>query len=262
MRALIGIILALCAAPLAAHEFWLEPEGYRVAPGASISARAINGENFEGVEYSYSDAAYSRSGVISPAGRAKLRGEAGQRPAVSVPGAAEGLNVIFHASPVNKLIYPGMEKFEKFLRGKKLEAALEIHRAKGFAEEKIGESYIRFAKALVAVGGGAGADAPIGLPYELVALSNPYTDGGPVRFSLLLDGKPAARAPVFVFIKQSGAVRKIWLETNGDGQFEVPREAGAFMVNAVRIIESNGKLKERFKTDWTTLWASLVYAIE
>lgn len=214
------------------------------------------------MEYAYSARGYANSGIATPEGNRRVRGTNGQRPAMQVPGAREGLNVLFHASQANKIVYDDMAKFTKFLEGKKLEGILPDHAAKGFPTEKIAEAYFRFAKALVAVGNGAGNDRAVGMPFELVALTNPYTKAGPIDFQLLYNGAPDANAPVFVFVKQGDAVRKIWLETDGAGRFSVPRERGEFMVNAVRIVEANVRLKEAMDAVWTTLWASHVYAID
>ncbi len=265
MTRLTGVIVSfvmLMALPVAAHEFWLEPDAYRVPVGAKVTAKAVNGENFEGVEYSYSERGYSRSGVVLGGNMLKVRGENGQRPAMQMPGAAEGLHVLFHASPASKIVYDDMAKFTKFLEGKKLEGILPQHAAKGFPTEKIAEGYYRFAKALVAVGNGAGSDKAVGMPFELVALTNPYTKAGPVDFQLIFNGAPAVKAPVFVFVKTGAGVKKIWLETNASGLVSVPRETGAFMVNAVKIVESGPQLKERMGAVWTTLWASHVYAVD
>ncbi|QHQ36408.1 DUF4198 domain-containing protein [Algicella marina] len=259
---LLALTLSLLAVPVFAHEFWLEPERYQVPAGASVKVRAINGEDFKGTEYPYNARTYTQSGVVVGGQTLRMHGETGQRPAVQLPAAQEGLNVVFHASPVMKVVYDDFARFEKFLKGKKLEFVLEEHRAKGFPTDRVGESYYRFAKAMVAVGDGAGADKHVGMPFELVAETNPYTESGPVRFRLLWQGRPDANAPVFVFIRQNGAVKKLWLETDGEGRVEVPREAGEYMVNAVRIIEATPALKEQLNTVWTTLWASHVYGVE
>ncbi len=246
-----------------AHEFWIEPEAYRVAEGQVIEARTFNGENFEGIEYGYSEAAYRQSGVAAGDVRTGVTGERGARPSFQVAPAGPGLNVLFHASPVSTLTYPGMEKFETFLRGKRLDAALDAHAARGLPTEKIREAYFRFVKALVAVGDGAGADVAVGMPYELLALDNPYSGSGEMRVQVLLqDTAVAADVPVFVFHKLGEAIEKIKLVTDADGIVTLPRLPGDFMVNAVHIMEPNAALKESTGAHWVTLWAALTYHIE
>lgn len=263
MLRLAAVILLLSTLAARAHEFWIEPETYSVAEGQVIEARTFNGENFEGIEYGYSEAAYGQSGVAAGDLRTGVAGERGARPSFQVAPAGPGLNVLFHASPVSTLTYPGMEKFERFLRGKRLDAALDAHANRGLPTEKIREAYFRFVKALVAVGDGTGADVAVGMPYELLALDNPYTGTDEMRVQVLLqDVAVAADVPVFVFHKVGEAVKKITLVTDAEGVVTVPRMPGDFMVNAVHIMEPNASLKESTGAHWVTLWAALTYRIE
>lgn len=260
--ALAAALLAASTLPALAHEFWFEPLDYRIEPGSRIEAAALNGENFGGIEYAYSNKGYARSGIIAGDTKVALTGRQGSKPAVSMIAPGEGLNVVYHASAVSTLNYVDLAKFESFLKGKHLEAALEQHAELGFPTENIKEAYFRYAKTLVAVGNGAGSDEYVGMPYELVALDNPYTSAGDIRFSVLLEGKPAAGVPVFVFRKQAGKVEKIDLTSDSAGQVTVPRKTGGeFMVNAVHITTAKGRLKEVTKAQWVTLWASLTYEI-
>ena len=263
MLRLAVVVLLVSSLGARAHEFWIEPEVYRVAEGETIAARTYNGEYFDGIEYGYSEDAYQQSGVAAGDLRGGASGERGARPAFQVPPAGPGLNVLYHASPVSTLTYPGMEKFEKFLRGKRLEAALEVHAAKGLPTEKIREAYFRFVKALVAVGDGAGADVAVGMPYELVALTNPYTEDGDMQIEVRLQGALVGPgAPVFVFHRQGEEVTRLALETDAEGRFTVPALPGDYMANAVHIMEAGEGLAERTGAHWVTLWAALNYRIE
>lgn len=256
----LGILMGL-AGSVQAHEFWLEPLEYRVAPGGKISARALNGQEFVGKEYSYNARGYERSGIFAGSATGKIPGQTGQRPAVQVNAIGPGLNVIYHQSAASTVVYETMEKFESFLRGKRLEATLAEHKARGLPSENIVEGYFRFVKALVAVGDGAGADRAVGMPYELVALTNPYTGSGDMRLQLLYRGKPEANQPVYVFHRRAGKVKEVFLRTDGRGVVSVPRMAGEFQVNAVKIMPAGKALRQRFKAVWQTLWASSVYEI-
>lgn len=262
MRILTLISTAILLAGSAqAHEFWLEPQDYRLNPGEKIVARALNGEEFVGKEFSYSPRGYERSGVVAGGTTAKIPGEMGQRPAVQVDPAGPGLNIVYHQSAASTVIYESMERFEKFLLGKRLDAALAEHKSRGLPTENIVEGYFRFVKALVAVGDGAGSDRAVGMPYELVALTNPYTDGGDMRLQLLYRGNPEPNEPVYVFHRNAGKVQELFLRTDGRGVVTVPRMPGEFQVNAVRIMPASQALQDRFKAVWQTLWAASVYEI-
>ncbi|WP_112321124.1 DUF4198 domain-containing protein [Oceanibium sediminis] len=264
MRRLLPALLSLAlAGPAMSHEFWIEPLDYTVAPGARIEAKTINGEEFAGIEYGYSEGAFKRSGVIGGGQTNGVPGEMGQKPAFNVPTQGDGLHILYHASPVSTLTYANYTKFERFVKGKRLDWALEEHAALKLPTEDIRESYFRYVKALVAVGSGAGADRPVGMPYELVALDNPYTSGGDIRVAVLLGGEPAANVPVFVFVREGEAVEELKLTTGAEGQVSVPRRAGAeYMVNAVHIGLPGEQIKSVTKAHWQTLWAALTYRIE
>jgi uncharacterized GH25 family protein len=265
-RIFITLAAILAALPAWAHEFWIEPVTYRVAPGETIEARTFNGEHFGGIEYGYSKAGYQQSGVVAGADARPIPGENGDKPAISTLPAGEGLNVLFHASAVSTLTYPTMGKFEHFIKGKRLDWVLEVHKERRLPDEDIREAYFRFVKALVAVGDGAGSDRLIGMPYELLALDNPYTDAGDIRFRVYLNKQPVgAGVPVFVFHKtgERGAEpEKIELTTDAAGEVTVPRMPGDFMVNAVHITEPSEKLARSTRADWVTLWAASNYRIE
>ena len=163
---------------------------------------------------------------------------------------------------MSTIVYDDLEKFEAFLVGKGLESALDAHKSAGLPEEKIREIYFRFVKTLVAVGGSAGADRPVGMPWELVAIDNPYTSGGDVRVGLLKSGRVVAGAPIYVFRKAAdGSVEKINLVTDDSGRVTVPGGPGEYMVNAVGISRPSEQLAERTEAHWQTVWASLTYEI-
>lgn len=264
MRRLLPVLLSLTlAGPALSHEFWIEPLDYTVTPGTTIEAKTINGEDFTGIEYPYSPGSFQRSGVISGGQSNPVIGESGQKPAFRVPTQGDGLHILYHASPVFSLTYANYTKFERFVKGKRLDWALEKHAELKLPESDIRESYFRYVKALVAVGSGAGADRPVGMPYEIVALDNPYTADRDIRVAVLLQGEPAANVPVFVFERLDGAVKKIKLNTDENGRTSVPRRAGAeYMVNAVHIGLPTEQIKTATRADWVTLWAALTYRAE
>lgn len=258
---LAAAVVLLHASAAMAHEFWIEPDKYRLSPGDRIVARAMNGQDFEGIQFSYQKDAFARAGVITGAGTMAIEGEKGARPAIDVPTAGDGLHIVYQATPMASLVYDDLAKFSEFLAEKHLEDALKTHEEKGFPKEKIKEIYFRFVKSLVAVGSGRGADKPVGMPWELVALDNPYTHGGDIRIGLLSDGKTVADYYIFVFRRHDGQVDKLELHTDGKGVVTVPHAPGEYMVNAVAISEPPAQVREQTKAPWMTVWASMTYEI-
>ncbi len=94
------------------------------------------------------------------------------------------------------------DKFNQYLRNEGLTDALQARQA--LAEQNVAsaEKYTKFAKAIVQVGGNAGAgfDTVLGHPVEFVPLQNPAAvqAGGNFRVQLLIGGAPAANRLVYV----------------------------------------------------------------
>lgn len=262
MPRLASLILALSVAPPAlAHEFWISPEIYQIAPGDEIIAELRVGEKLKGAGYPYIPARTARFEVLQ--GEARLDPEAriGDRPALKRVVETPGLAIVVHETADTLLKYPSWEKFENFTTHKDFVWAQEMHRARDLPESGFYEVYRRYGKALVAVGDGAGQDAPLGLDTEIVALANPYTDdlsdGMPVR--VLHFGAPRSDAQVELFAKDAaGEVTASFHRTDGAGVAVLPVVPGTeYLVDAV-IMEP---LEPEAEGDpvWYSLWASLTF---
>ena len=175
----------------------------------------------------------------------------------------EGLAVLVAETTPSTLTYHEWEKFTAFVAHKDLAGTLVSHRVRGLPETEFVETYRRFAKSLVAVGSGTGADRALGLETEVVALSNPYIDplaaGMPVQVLYL--GAPRANAQVELFDKApDGAVKVTLHRTDDKGIVTLPVQAGhAYLVDAVVMRAVEPKLP----TDpvWESLWAALTFAV-
>jgi hypothetical protein len=266
-RAAILAVGALClSAPMAqAHEFWIEAEDWTIPGGGDLRATFRNGEAFSGAQLSYIPGRSARLDLRAGGALSAIGARMGDRPAVTVDGMPEGLATVVHETGPQSLTYgprdgrTGWERFEAFAAHKDFEDVLAAHDARGLPREGVREVYVRYARALVAVGDGAGADAPSGMRHEIVALANPYVDdldaGLPVR--VLLDGAPRADAQVEVFARRGDAVEVTLERTGADGVALIPVEAGVeYLLDAVVIEEAGDE-----GADWRTLWASLTFAV-
>lgn len=260
MRSLV-LLFALVAAPVSAHEFWLSPESYSVAPGETIRAATRVGDDFSGASYSWFPRSTEQSFSIQDGARVETEGRIGDRPAIRIQGVGEGLVVIAHETGDSTVRYDEWDKFGRFTRHKGFPDAQARHLERGGTEALVVEDYRRFAKSLVAVGAGEGADAPVGLEVEIVALANPYTDGAadiPVR--VLRGGEAQPGKFVTVFEKDAdGSVTEIELTTDAEGVAIVPVTPGReYQVDSVFLdeIEPSGS-----GATWRTLWANLTFMV-
>lgn len=255
--------IAACPMALAAHEFWIEPEAYEVQRGGTMVASLRVGENFSGAAQAFLPRNFDRFDMVCDGALSEVPGRAGDRPALSTEASKDGLCVVIHQTRDHTLTYREWQKFVNFVEHKDFEGVLDSHAARGLPETDFTELYSRYAKSLIAVGGGAGSDSAVGLLTEIVAEANPYTDamdnGLPIR--VLYDGEPRADAQVELFAKSpQGAVEVTLHRTDSEGRVTLPVQPGqAYLADAV-VLRPLEPLAEGDPV-WESLWASLTFAV-
>lgn len=262
MRMLTPLLIALTfALPAQAHEFWISPESYQVAPGSAIIAELRVGENLKGAGYPYIPSRVARFDVLQGDTRHDTGSELGDRPALDLALAEPGLAIIVHETLDNTLKYPKWERFVTFTDHKDFAWAQAAHQERGLPETGFIETYRRYGKSLIAVGDGSGRDAPVGLDTEIVALANPYTDdlsaGLPVR--VLYFGAPRSDVQVELFARgPDGEVEVTLHRTDSAGVATLPMEPGTeYLVDSV-VLEALEPVEDGDPV-WHTLWASLTF---
>lgn len=261
-RILFSAFLAILALPVHAHEFWIDPQAYEIAPGEHIVAQLRVGSNFKGSVQSYFPQRFARFEVKMGEMVVPVEGRIGDIPAIDMVAPAEGLAVIVHETRGDSLQYRERKLFEDFVAHKDLGNVLERHAARGLPELAFREAYTRYAKALVAVGNGVGADAPVGMKTEIVALANPYTDDLSDGFAVrvLYQGAPRAHAQVELFARSAtGEVSTSLHRTDANGVAVLPVTPGTeYLVDAV-VMEDTGNDDPAAGPVWHSAWASLTF---
>lgn len=267
-KTLAAAFAAICglASGANAHEFWIEPVASRVAVGAPLVARTFIGSEFEGEELGNHPSMQVVFDVTLGDRTQPLGGEDGQVPAIDAPSLGEGLHVLRYQSRDFQLTYESYDDFLKFLAEADRMDVARTHDARGLAREDIREVYFRYAKSLVAVGDGAGSDRFLGMPWELVALTNPYTSapGAPMRFEVRFKDKPLPDAALHVFIRtKDGTISDLRVRSDADGVATVPSQVkGTYMVNAIRVLPASERMQRLLGASWQSLWASSTYVVE
>ncbi|MDF3349414.1 DUF4198 domain-containing protein [Sulfitobacter sp. KE34] len=264
------IFSILSAAPAFAHEYWLSPVNYQVESGEKIAAHFRNGEEFTGAAFPYLPNRLTRFEVKIGGKEVPLSPRAGDSPALSLP-APEGdaLVVAVAETTPSKVTYEDFDKFLRFAKHKDFPKAESDHRANGWSTEKVVESYTRHVKTLIALGAGAGQDAPNGMATEFVALTNPYAAdfAGKMKVALLYQGTPRANAQIEVFDRAPDDSVTITLHrTDAAGEALVPVTAGhEYLFDAVVLrAAAEAQASAGYDPDqpvWETLWATLTFAV-
>ncbi len=245
-----------------AHEFWIAPEAYQIEPGAPLRANLKVGEGFKGSPQSYFPQQFARFALTMGDEVFPVEGRIGDIPAMNMSVPGTGLAVIVHETKGHSLRYRERALFERFVAHKDLGDVLAQHAARGLPELAFREGYTRYAKALVAVGDGAGMDREIGLNTEIVALNNPYVDDLAQGFRAAVYHKGAARknALVEVFARNSdGEVTVTQYRTNEAGEVVFPVAPDVeYLVDAV-VMEDTGNDDPAAGPVWHSAWASLTF---
>ena len=261
-RISFAISMCLWAASAQAHEFWISPEAYVTPKGGDIQAQLRVGEEFGGGTYSFNPNRFERFDLVIGDAITPVKGRLGDTPALNMPASAEGLVIVVHETDNNLLTYKGMEKFAKFAEHKDFQQAVQDHHDRGLPTERFTEQYRRYAKSLIAVGDGAGADREVGMKTEIVALANPYVDAPdmfPVK--VLLDGTPRADTQIELFDKApDGTVTVTLHRTDAQGIGSFPVKSGhEYLVDAVTLTPLEGDPEN--EPVWNTDWASLTFKL-
>ncbi len=257
-------LMLASALPAVAHEFWIQPQDYAVETGAAIRADLRVGQEFKGAAFSYIPQNSVRFDIVSGDTVIPVDSRIGDRPALDMAAPGDGLWIVVHETTDSSLTWDSWEKFVDFVEQKKLDGVLSLHAERDLPQEDVKERYRRFAKALVAVGEGSGADREVGLRTEIVALANPYTDdlpgGLPVR--VLYQGEPREEVQIEIFDRDPEGMVSIRTEiTDAEGVASIPVEAGhEYLLDSVTMLPLAADDAAESEV-WESLWASLTFRV-
>ncbi len=261
---ILAFILGLMAAPVGAHEFWIEPLEYEIGANVNLRGHIVNGQDFAGSKLPFIPQRFTHFVNYVDGQGQTVDGRVGDLPALDIAPVAEGLNVVAYQSKFSTVDYATWEKFQKFVDHKDFGDVLTRHLARGLPQMSFTEIYTRFSKTLIGVGTAAGADSRIGMETEIVALTNPYVDDltNGMRVQVFYQGHVRADAQVEIFEKSPfGAVAITTLRTNKDGVATFRVKSGhSYMVDAVVLREPAQDLTAQSGAVWETLWANLTFA--
>jgi len=262
VRPLLAAALCCAVLPVFAHEFWIAPDRYRIAPGDPLTAQFKNGENFDGINLGFFDRRSVRFDLIQGGSVQTLRPRIGSIPALDRPAPHhDGLMVLAHETAPQTITYSSWETFQRFADHKGFADIRARHLARGLPLDGFTERYTRHVKALIGVGSGLGSDSALGLETEFVVLRNPYTDdlsaGLPVQ--LFYQGAPRSGAQIELFARApDGTVTVTTHRTDDKGQARLPVRAGhVYLLDAVMLRDS----ADAENAVWDTLWAALTFAV-
>lgn len=199
--------LCIATAPALAHDFWIQPKAFRVAPGGAVPLSLQVGHGTERERSAMPQQRIVRLEAVGPGGtrtdlRPRLHLGKAQGDA-SVSFAKPGLYLVAMTTDDTAISRLPAAKFNAYLAEEGLTPAVALRRKLGRTGAEGVERYGRRTKTLVQVGAPDGkpqphVTTPVGLTLELVPEVNPYASPRPARLPVRVyyQGKPLAGALV------------------------------------------------------------------
>ena len=265
VRFFTALFIITAPVPIAAHDFWLEPETFHAAPGEAVHIHFLVGHAGDRRDWNVrSDRIVSllKSG---PDGDADLNGTISadkQRSGANAVATKPGTYLVSLESTEAFSTLPA-KQFNAYLLEEGLMPALEYRKANGEIDSSGREVYSRRAKALLQIGDSKSDNVTktIGQTLEIVPLANPYAlaNDAPLPVQVLYNGAPLEGARVTLqnlrIAIMPGA--EAITDKNGHVSFEFPKR-GAWKLNTVwtRPLSGNDK------TDFETIFSSLSFGFD
>lgn len=268
LKTLVPIAIALGAAPVVAHDFWIQPTRFTVAPGTPLSFDLLVGHGSFRQRWGVETARVLRFETIGPTGRSDRRSvlhtTSGDDDG-TLKFTQPGLHLVVLESGPAVSVLPSI-RFNDYAKLEGLAPAIAQRTRLGQNGTDGREFYSRRAKALVQVGGTASAadlslvTRPTGLKLEIVPQRNPYAlkpgEALPVR--ILYEGRPLSGATVKLNNLDFDAepIAVVLSDRNGEAVFNVPQR-GRWQFNVIWT-----KPIRNARADFDTTFSSLTFGYE
>lgn len=254
--------LAAVAAVAAAHDLFLRPRAFFLAPGAAAHIDVLNG-TFDKSESALAFNRLTDMRIVGPSGTTRPDSTAwhvhGDSADLTWAAGPAGTYVIGAAVGPREIALTA-DEFNAYLKEDGVPDVLAARRAEGELGKPARERYAKNVKTLLQVGD---ARTPsfatvFGHPAELVPLENPYTVriGGALHLRALVDGKPIAGQAVLAGgVTASGArIAETTVRTNADGVATVTiSTAGHWYVKFIHMVKATDDATIDYRSKWATI---------
>ena len=240
-----------------AHELWLEPVNFKFNNKELFKVNINIGQNFVGSPFGYYDPNKKKLYIENKDKVKNLIQRDGDFPAIQILISEKGFHILNYETNYEFLKYESIQKFEDFLKEQNLENVVD----KLDKNKLPTESYRRFAKTLITDGGNSFFIQKPKLDFEIIALNSPYNlKNNLFKFQIFEKGKPLKNWQITIFSKDEKNTYKEKVKTNLNGVGKVKIfDNRAYLLSAVKLNKTNYLQKLKYKSDWLSLWASVVF---
>ena len=257
--------LLLFAVSAFAHEYWLEPEKFALAPNEKTAVRLYVGDALKDKEEKPFQTSKTTMFDIFSANKTlnlKTSLTDGATPIYNFSADKAG-NYLLAMERNWSYIKLEPDKFEDYLREDGMEYIIGEREKLDERKKEGRERYSRFIKSLLQVG-----DKPdnvykkrLNLKLEIMPLENPYAKkvGEKLKFQVLFDGKPLADRAVFANNRNGENVTTQKMTTNKTGKFTVNLDKSGLWL--VRLVNMQKCKQDCGEADWESFWAAFTFGI-
>lgn len=271
-RLALAMSLLSLAAPAPAHDFWIQPERYRVAPDSATAVTLQVGHGSERQRSKIGLRRITRFAAVAADGRSidlRDRLHPGEASDGSFQLPAGGYVLVLETDARAQSHLPAM-RFNDYLREEGLTPALHDRQRNGRLQAEGSENYSRRSKAIVRVGASdattpaqwrALLSRPLGLPLEIVLDEDPYAQPRTSRLPLrvIYEGRTLAGALVKLTALEDDARPFATQYTDADGRAEFAMPAqGRWLLNVIWT----KPLPASSETDYETVFSSLSFELD
>ena len=239
-----------------AHELWLEPINLNFNNKELFKTNINIGQDFMGSPFGFYSPNKKSLYLENRNKITQLSQRDGDFPAIQMLISEQGFHILNYETNNEFLKYESVEKFEDFIKEQGLQNTINK-----LDRNKIPtENYRRFAKVLITDGNEGFFIQKTKLDFEIIALSAPYElNNSFFEFQLFEKKKPLGNWQITIFSKDENNTYKKKIKTNSNGVGKIRTiENRTYLLSAVKLNKTNYLQKLKFKSDWFSLWASLV----
>lgn len=246
-----------------AHEYWFEPEKFRLVPNEKTVVHLYVGDGLikdrEERPFQLAKTPLFQLFSLNQTTDLKTSLVDGALPIYNFSADKAG-NYLLAMERNWSYVKLEPDKFADYLREDGMEYILAEREKLGESQKEGRERYSRFLKSLLQVGEKRDNTYKkrLGLKLEILPLENPYTKkvGDNLSFQILFDGKPLADKTVFANNRNSETQR---MKTDKNGKFTIKIDQNGLWI--VRLVFMQRCKTDCAEADWESFWGAMTFGI-